>query len=85
METPNSPPPGAACVRTDASSVPGDSSEPCTNMGAVPLQSGLTMEMVSMRTPGLVAGMTLLSEPTRHFNWMFCPDAAAGRLTTLVM
>ena len=50
--------------------------------GRIPAANQAVNTFVSMRVPGLVAGMTLLSEPMRHLNWMFCPAAAAGKLTT---
>ena len=53
--------------------------------GAVPPQTKELCALVSMREPGLVAGMTLLSEPMRHFNWMFCPGRRGGKLTTVLM
>ena len=59
-----------------------------TGVGAVEqlvAQVRLTREIVSIREPGLAEGVPLLSEPCRHCNLMFWPDAAAGRLTTEVM
>ena len=37
----------------------------------------LLITILSIRTP---VAETLLSDAIRHFNWMFCPLAAAGRL-----
>jgi hypothetical protein len=41
--------------------------------------------MSSIRTPAAPAATPLWSVAARHFNWMFCPLAAAGRLTVVVM
>jgi hypothetical protein len=42
----------------------------------------LLIETSSIRTP---VAVTLLSLPMRHFNCMFCPLAAAGRLAVVVI
>jgi hypothetical protein len=48
-------------------------------VGEAPVQPLITME--STRTPATPAAVALLSQAARHFNWMGCPPAAAGRLT----
>ena len=51
----------------------------------VPPQPTGTSVMLSIRTPLAPAAATLLSLAARHFSWMFCPLAAAGRFTFVVM
>ena len=45
----------------------------------------LVTDIESTRTPAAPAAETLLSLAARHFNWTFCPAAAAGKLATVVM
>ncbi len=53
-------------------------------VGGAPQQTKTELLIVtlSIRTP---VAETLLSLPIRHFSWMFCPLAAAGRFAFEVM
>jgi hypothetical protein len=41
--------------------------------------------MLSIRTPATPGATLLVSVATRHFNWMFSPLLAAGRVIVVVM